>query len=545
MVDQSIVLIALPDIFRGVHADPLDPANTGLLLWMILGPIVVAAVLVVTFGRIGDMYGRVRIYNLGFAVFTVFSALLTVSWMYGSAGALWLVIMRLGQGVGGAMLLGNSAAILTDAFPKDERGLALGINGTVGMAGTFIGLVLGGLLAPVSWRMVFFVSVPVGLFGTVWAYLMLHEPPKRAPRALDWWGNVTFALSLLAILVGATYGIQPYGGRPMGWTNPLVVACLAVGVGLMGLFVFVERRVRDPMFRLELFRIRAFMAGNIATGASAMARGGLQFTLIIWLQGIWLPLHGYDYASTPLWAAIFMMPLVAGFLIAGPVSGWLSDRYGARLFATGGMLVAAACFVSFALLPVDFSYEAFALIVFLDGVGMGLFSSPNRAAVMNSLPREARGVGGGMNMTFLNTASVLSIGIFFSLMIVGLSSQLSTGLVHGLVKHGVSPADAASASHISPVSSIFAAFLGYNPIRQLLGPRVLHSLPASRRHQLTSHTFFPHLISQAFDRALVFAFVFAVACCVVAAVASWMRGGIYHSEDEPQTAPEAALSWES
>jgi MFS family permease len=331
----------------------------------------------------------------------------------------------------------------------------------------------------------------------------------------------------------------------MGWTNPFVVACLAGGVALMGLFVVVERRVRDPMFRLELFRIRAFTAGNIAAGASAMARGGLQFTLIIWLQGIWLPLHGYDYAATPLWAAIFMMPLVAGFLIAGPVSGWLTDRYGARPFATGGMVVAAACFASFALLPVDFSYEAFALIVFLDGVGMGLFSSPNRAAVMNSLPRNARGVGGGMNMTFLNTASVLSVGIFFALMIVGLSSQLSTNLSNGLARHGVSPAEAASVARISPVSSLFAAFLGYNPIRQLLGEGALHSLPARRQHELTSRTFFPHLISNAFDRALVFAFAFAVVCCIVAAVASWMRGGIYHGEDEAQTSAQAALTLET
>jgi MFS family permease len=527
-INQSIILIALPDIFRGIGVDPLEPGNTSYLLWMILGFLVVTAVLVVSLGRLGDMFGRVRMYNLGFAVFTAFSILLSVTWLHGGAGALWLILMRVGQGVGGAMLFANSSAILTDAFPHDQRGLALGINAVAGIAGSFVGLVLGGVLAPVQWRLVFLVSVPVGVFATVWAYLKLVEKGERRAARIDWWGNATFAVGLVALMVGITYGIQPYGGHTMGWTWPFVDACLATGLALLVAFAWIERVVAEPMFRLDLFRIRAFTAGNVATLLSAVGRGGLQFILIIWLQGIWLPEHGYDFARTPLWAGIYMLPLIAGFLLAGPVSGWLSDRYGARPFATGGMLLAAASFVLLMLLPVDFAYPWFALVLLLNGVGMGLFSSPNRAAVMNSLPPSQRGVGGGMNATFQNAASVLSIGLFFSLMIIGLSSRLPSTLDHGLVVHGVPAADAARVAHLPPVASLFAAFLGYNPMRNLLGAHTLKALPGAQAHALTGRSFFPRLISSPFHTALVYAFVFAIAACAVAAVASLLRGGKYH-----------------
>jgi MFS family permease len=467
-------------------------------------------------------------FNLGFAVFTVFSILLSLTWLHGSAGALWLILMRVGQGVGGAMLFANSSAILTDAFPRDQRGLALGINAIAGIAGSFLGLVLGGLLAPVSWRLVFLVSVPVGLFATVWAYRKLVETGERRAAAIDWWGNVTFAVGLVALMVGITYGIQPYGGHTMGWTAPFVDGCLAGGAALLAAFLVVERRVAEPMFRLELFRIRAFTAGNVATMLSAIGRGGLQFILIIWLQGIWLPEHGYDFSRTPLWAGIYMLPLIAGFLVAGPASGYLSDHFGARPFATGGMLLAAASFVLLMVLPVDFSYELFAPILVLNGIGMGLFSSPNRAGVMNSLPPSQRGVGGGMNATFQNAASVLSIGLFFSLMIIGLAASLPSTLQHGLVAHGVSQADATRISHLPPVASLFAAFLGYNPMQNLLGPHTLHALPAAQQHVLTGRSFFPQLISSPFHTALEYAFVFATIACAVAAVASVLRGGKYH-----------------
>ncbi|HZT53108.1 MAG TPA: MFS transporter [Gaiellaceae bacterium] len=545
-INQSIILIALPDIFRGVGVDPLRPGNTSYLLWLILGFLVVTAVLVVSLGRLGDMFGRVRIYNLGFAVFTAFSILLSVTWLHGGAGALWLIGMRIGQGVGGAMLFANSAAILTDAFPPDQRGLALGINGIAGIAGSFLGLVLGGVLAPVSWRLVFLVSAPVGAFATVWAYRKLRELGQRRAARIDWWGNGTFAAGLIALMVGITYGIQPYGGHAMGWTSPFVDGCLAGGTALLVLFVWIERRVAEPMFRLELFRIRAFTAGNVATLLSSTGRGGLQFILIIWLQGIWLPEHGYAFAQTPLWAGIYMLPLIAGFLVAGPLSGYLSDHFGARPFATGGMLLAAASFGLLMLLPVDFSYTWFALVLLLNGIGMGLFSSPNRAGVMNALPPSQRGVGGGMNATFQNAASVLSIGLFFSLMIVGLASSLPGTLEHGLVAHGVPAAQAQRIAALPPVASLFAAFLGYDPVAKLLGPYTLHALPVAQARALTGRGFFPHLIAGPFQTALAYAFVFAIAACLVAAVASLLRGGKYHWEEgqrevvDPLSLEEAA-----
>jgi MFS family permease len=525
-INSSIVLIALPDIFRGIQLNPLLPGNTSYLLWMIMGFLVATAVLVVTFGRIGDMYGRVRMFNLGLAVFTICSILLSVTWMHGSSAALWLIGMRIGQGVGGALVMGNSSAILTDAFPHQQRGLALGVNAVAAIAGSFIGLVLGGLLAPVSWRLVFLVSVPVGVFGTVWAYWKLQERGERRPARIDWWGNATFAVGLILVLVSITYGIQPYGGHSMGWTNPLVLAEMGSGLLLLALFVVIELRQDEPMFSLGLFRIRAFTAGSIASLLASLGRGGLMFMLIIWLQGIWLPLHGYSFSETPLWAGIYMLPLTVGFLVAGPVSGWLSDRFGARPFATGGMLVAALAFLLLELLPVNFDYRAFASLLLLMGLAMGLFSSPNQMGIMNSLPAHRRGVGAGMAATFQNSAIVLSIGIFFSLMIVGLSSSLPGAMSHGLAAQGVPPADAARISHLPPVGILFASFLGYNPMHELLGP-TLQQVPAHNAAYLTGPTFFPHLIAGPFANGLHVAFDFAIVACLIAAAASWMRGSRY------------------
>jgi MFS family permease len=527
-LNGSILLIALPDIFRGIRIDPLAPGNTSYLLWLILGFLVVMAVLVVSLGRLGDIYGRVRMFNLGFAVFTAFSILLSITWMHGSAGALWLIAMRIGQGVGGALLFANSSAILTDAFPQDQRGLALGVNTTAAISGAFIGLVVGGVLAPIGWRLVFLVSVPFGVIATVWSYRSLRELSERRPARIDWWGNATFALGLVGVMIGITYGIQPYGGHTMGWLSPFVLTMLIGGVSVLAVFCAIELRVQDPMFHLQLFRIRAFSAGNLAALLASMGRGGLQFILIIWLQGVWLPQHGYAFSRTPLWAGIYMVPLLVGLLIAAPASGYLSDRFGARPFATGGMLVAALSFFLLIVLPVNFSYVWFALILLLCGVGMGLFSAPNSAGVMNSLPPSQRGAGAGMLATFMNSASVLSIGVFFSLMIVGLSSGLPHALQSGLVAHGVPAADATRISHLPPVSTLFASFLGYNPIATLLGPHVLHGLTPAQAHVLTGRSFFPNLISKPFHTALVYAFGFAIVACLVAAVASLLRGGKYH-----------------
>jgi MFS family permease len=525
-INGSIMLIALPDIFRGIGVNPLTPSNTGLLLWLLMGYLVVTAVLVVSFGRLGDIFGRVRMYNLGFAIFAIFSVLLSVTWLSGTSAAWYLIGMRVLQGVGGAMLMANSSAILTDAFPTHQRGLALGLNQVAGIAGSFIGLVLGGILGPINWRFVFLVSVPFGIIGTIWSYLKLRELGIRRPARLDWWGNVTFGGGLVAVLVGITYGIQPYGGHTMGWTSPLVIGLIGGGLVVLALFSVIETKVTDPMFRLSLFKIRPFTAGNIASLMAGLGRGGLMFILIIWLQGIYLPIHGYGFSQTPLWAGIAMLPLTAGFLVAGPVSGWLSDRFGARAFATGGMVVAAGSFLMLEQLPVNFTYWQFAVILLINGIGMGLFAAPNRAGIMNSLPPDQRGVGAGMSATFQNSAMVLSIGIFFTLIILGLAGTLPHTLLHGLVAQGVPRGDAAKIAGLPPVSIMFAALLGYNPVKTLLG-HALTKLPPGHAAYLTGHKFFPSLISVPFEHGLSIAFDFAVIACLIAAVASLLRGRKY------------------
>jgi len=530
-INSSIVLIALPDIFRGINLNPLQPENSSYLLWMIMGFLVATAVLVVSFGRVGDIYGRVRMFTLGFAIFTVFSLLLSVTWMTGPPAAMWMIVMRIGQGVGGAFLFANSSAILTDAFPSDQRGMALGVNAVAGIAGSFIGLVVGGILGPIDWRLVFLVSVPVGLFGTVWSWMKLEERGIRQQARIDWWGNITFALGLIAVLVAITYGIQPYGGHVLGWTNPRVVGAMVAGLALLATFVVIEMRTEDPMFRLSLFRIRAFSFGNIATLLASLGRGGLMFMLIIWLQGIWLPLHGYSFDQTPLWAGVYMLPLTVGFLIAGPTSGLLSDRFGARPFATGGMLIAALSFYLLERLPVDFGYPEFAALLVLVGIGMGLFTSPNQAGIMNSLPPNRRGAGAGMATTFQNSALVLSIGIFFTLMVLGLAGSLPGTLDQGLRAQGVAPDAAQRISQLPPVGLLFSSFLGYNPMHQLLGSSINH-LSAHQAAYLTSRQYFPQLIAKPFEQGLSEAFDFAIFACLTAAAASWFRGGKYVHDGE-------------
>jgi MFS family permease len=519
-VNSSIVLISLPAIFNGIRLDPLGPGNVSYLLWMLMGYMLVTAVLVVTLGRLGDMYGRVRIYNAGFALFTITSIALSLDPFSGGKGALWLIGWRVLQAIGGSMLMANSAAIITDAFPVAQRGMALGINIVAAIAGSFIGLVLGGVLAEWNWRSVFWVNVPIGVIGTIWAYRSLHDTGERRKARVDWWGNLTFAVGLTALLAAITYGIQPYGGHTMGWTDPWVLAGLIGGVALLALFCLIESRVAEPMFPLGLFRNAAFASGNAASLLGSIARGGLQFMLIIWLQGIWLPLHGYDYAQTPLWAGIYLLPLTVGFLAAGPVAGHLSDRFGARLFAAGGLVVMAASFAGLLVLPTDFNYLAFALLAFLNGLGGGLFAAPNTSLVMSSVPAHLRGAASGMRATFQNAGMVLSIGIFFSLMVAGLAGSLPRTLDSGLTAQGVPESAAHTIASLPPVGTLFAAFLGYNPIQELLGPRILGALPAANAHTLTGRQFFPHLISGPFHDGLVIVFWLAIGMSLGAAAAS-------------------------
>ncbi len=533
-INQSILLISLPALFRGIALNPLVPSNTSYFLWVFMGFMLVTAVLVVSLGRVGDIYGRVKMYNLGFAVFTLFSILLSVTFLTGPAGAIWIIVMRIFQGIGGAFLFANSTAILTDAFPEDERGKAMGINGIAAVSGSFLGLLLGGVLAPIEWRLVFLVSVPFGLFGTVWAYLKLQDNGIRKPARIDWLGNALFAIGLIALLTGIVYSLLPYGGHPTGWTNPWVLTGIFGGIGVLVLFAWVETKVEAPMFRLGLFRIRAFTMGNIAGLLGALGRGGIQFMLIIWLQGIWLPQHGYSFSQTPLWAGIAMVPLTVGFLIVGPLAGMLSDRYGARLFATAGLIVSGASFLLLELLPINFSYLWFALLIFLFAVGMGLFFSPNQAAVMNSLPPEQRGAGAGMLNTFQNSATVLSMGLFFTIVTLGLADNLPSHLYRGLTGAGVPAAAAHTVANEPPIGSLFSAFLGYNPIAELLGPTgALNHLPPGQAAYVTGRSFFPKLIEAPFADGLHLAFTFAALATLIAIVASAFRGRRYLHTTEP------------
>jgi MFS family permease len=537
-LDGSIVIIALPAIFRGIHLDPLAPGNIFYLLWMIMGYRLVQAVLVVTLGRLGDMYGRVKTYNLGFVVFTAASVLLSFDPFSGGHGALWLIGWRMLQAVGGSMLMANSAAILTDAFPPTQRGMALGTNQIAGLAGQFVGLVAGGLLAAWDWRAVFWVNVPVGVFGTAWAYLRLRDNGERHRGRIDWWGNVTFAVGLGALLVGITIAIQPYRHHSMGWMNPTVIWLVAGGVALLVAFCVIESRIAEPMFQLALFRIRAFTAGSVAGLLTSVARGGMQFMLIIWLQGIWLPLHGYAYSQTPLWAGIFLLPLTAGFLVSGPLSGIMSDKFGSRGIASGGMAVFAASFIGLVFLPIDFPYWAFALLIALNGIGSGMFASPNSSSIMGSVPARHRGAASGMRSTFQNSGTALSVGVFFSLMIAGLAGSLPRTLASGLQAHGVPHATATQIGSLPPVSSLFSAVLGVNPVQHLLSEAgVLSRLPAASQRVLTGREFFPGLISGPVHHGLAVVFLVSAGLAVLAGLASLLRGGRYVMPDPPDGGP--------
>jgi MFS family permease len=547
-INTTIVLIALPAIFRGINIDPFSSFQ--YLLWVLFGYSIVTATLLVAFGRISDIFGRVKLYNLGFAIFTAGSIMLFLTPNQGDLGAMELIVFRIIQGVGGAFLFANSAAIITDAFQPNERGKALGINQVAFLAGSLIGLVLGGVLAIFDWRLVFLVSVPVGIFGTVWSYWKLRELGTiRRHQKMDVWGNITFGAGLTLILIGITYGLLPYGTSSMGWSSPWVIASLTAGVGLIIAFPFIEQHVPEPMFRLELFKIRMFSVSNIAQFLGAMARGGVMIMLIILLQGIWLPLHGYSYESTPFWAGIFMIPMTIGFVLAGPTSGWLSDKHGARLLATMGMFITGVTFIAFAFLPADFAYLTFGSVLFIMGVGNGLFASPNTASIMNSVPPEHRGAASGMRATLQNCGQTMSLAIFFTIIIVSLSNNLPGALASAVTSAGA-PSQLAQVFSSTPATgALFAAFLGYNPVQTILNtlpPAVVSAIPAATIQHLTGTTFFPNAISSPFMTALKEAFIVGAIMCFLAAVFSALRGRKYiHGQSETEVVTKLEKSKKS
>lgn len=529
-INASIVLISLPAIFRGIGLNPLAPGNVSYLLWMLMGYLVVTAVLVVPFGRLGDMYGRVKIYNIGFVVFTLAAVALSFDPFHLDGGAIWLIAWRVIQGVGGAMLMSSSSAILTDAFPANQRGMALGVNMVAAVAGSFLGLLIGGVLSEIHWQAIFWVGVPIGIIGTIWSMRSLKELGVRNPGRIDWAGTVTFGVGLTVLLVGITYGIQPYGNSTTGWTSPFVLSSIIGGLALLVVFCLIELRVAQPMVDIRLFRSAAFGMGNLAGLMSSVGRGGLQFMLIIWLQGIWLPLHGYSFESTPLWAGIYLLPATFGFLAAAPIAGSLADRFGARPFTVGGMILMAVTFVALLMIPVNFNYWIFAVLVFLNGLGGGIFTAPNTAAIMSSVPASQRGAASGVRATFFNAGSSLSIGIFFSLMIVGLANTLPSAMSQGLQAQGISASVAHDVANLPPVGSLFAAFLGYNPIAELLAPSGALHQPGVNTEVLTGQTFFPNLITEPFHSGLVVVFGAAALMMVIGAIASLFNPGRYAGE---------------
>jgi MFS family permease len=548
-MDSSIILISLPDIFKGLHVNPLAPAETGNLLWMLLGYQVVTATLLVSLGRLADVRGRVRIYNLGFLVFSFGSILLyfvpELTPQLGDTAVFELILFRLVQGVGAACLIANSTAILTDAFPPSQRGLALGINMVAALGGSLVGLLLGGFLAAISWRWVFLISVPFGIIGTVWAYLSLREQStRRTATRMDILGNLFLGGGLVLILVALTYGLLPYGNSNVGWGNPLVIGGVVAGVILLIAFVFVERRIRDPLFNLVLFKIRPFTVGCIAQFLVSIAYGGLQLIFIIWLQGIWLPLHGYRFEDTPFWSAIYLIPLLLGYMIFGVTSGFLSSRLSARAVTTGSMLVLTVSFLILRLFPADFQYVWFAIILFVIGAAFGAFSAPNTTSIMNSLPPQYRGVGSGMRSTFQFAGNPLSLSVYFTVMILALSMSLPTSIRAGLEQNNVPQQAITNITKLPPTGALFAVFLGYNPMQTLLPPEVLQALPAASQQNLLSTTFFPSTIKDSFMNALSAVFLFSAFLTLLAAIFSAIRGPRFvyeQSADHQRVAIDQAL----
>ncbi|MDQ1252753.1 MAG: hypothetical protein QG646_1885 [Euryarchaeota archaeon] len=548
-INGSIILISLPAIFNGIQLNPMAPDAFQYLIWVLMGYGLVTATILLSIGRLADMYGRVRLFRLGFLIFTIGSILLYLTPDKGSTGAMELIVFRLVQAVGGAFTMANGAAIITDVFPAGERGKALGINMVAIMSGQFIGLLLGGILAVYNWRYVFLVNIPFALIGTIWSYWKMKEVSFRAPKtSIDIVGNLFFVVGLTSLLVGVTYGLMPYEHNgnidAMGWNNPLIIAAIVVGVLLLIAFPFVENKVKNPMFRLEFFKIRAFAYANLAAFTAAIARGGIMFMLILLLQGIWLPLHGYRFEDTPFWAGVYMLPMTLGFIIMGPISGILSDKYGPRWIATAGMTLVTLVFIGLSMLPYNFDYWELGVLIFLMGLGNGMFSSPNSSSIMNSVPPQDRGVASGMMATLMNSAMTLSMAVFFTIVIVGIEKSFPSAIYESFASLGASQITltvqllADQLAKMSPTNALFSAFLGYNPMGAILSamdPNMVSAIPKEVVTTLTSSYWFPQTLQSAFMPPLRVSFYIGAVLSGIAAVLSAMRGQVYVHEIHAQS----------
>ncbi len=534
-INMTIVLISLPTIFRGLNIDPTAPGEFIMLLWVMMGYSIVLATLLVTFGRLSDIYGRTRLYTLGFVIFTLGSILLSIiPDNSGNRGAELLIGFRMIQAIGGGLLMVNSTALITDAFGSTERGRALGINQISFIAGSLIGLIAGGLLASSNWHLVFIVNIPFAIAGSLWSVVKLKQSSKRIKVPMDVAGNLGLGGGLVLISLGFTYALVPYGSSSMGWGNPWVLSAFIVGSILLILFVFIEIKVKYPLFDLRLFKIRAFNYGNFANFVSSLGRGAIMFLVIIWLQGIYLPLHGFSYSSTPFWAGIYLLPMMVGFIVLGPIGGMLTDRYGARVFATAGMIITSISLYLLTLLPYNFSVWQFELILLLNGIGSGLFAAPNTTAVMNSLPEESRGAGSGMRTTFNNIGQTISMAIFFSIAITVFTQKLPSSLFSTSLSIGLPTSIAAAISKIPPSGALFAAFLGVNPAASF-PTSMLSLIPPASLKSLMSLTFFPNAIGPSFMTGLKDSLYVAIVMTLVGAILSALSGGRYvHGEGIPK-----------
>jgi MFS family permease len=514
--NYNMIIIALPQIFNSLRFNPTAPDALGYLIWLILGYMIVTSSLVVTFGRISDLKGRAKLYSFGFLIFAISSGILSTVNGYGDSAVLEMIILRLFQGVGGGLLMVNSAAILTDYFPKNELGKALGLNQVSGLVGGVAGLIIGGVLSVINWRYIFLLDFVVGIIGTLWSFKSLRDVQKPIKQPLDIIGNVLFALGITLLLISVTYGLLPYGNQQLGWGNPFVITGLTISFLAIGIFVLVESKVKNPMFDLSLFKVRDFSVANFTNFIASMARQGILLMMLVLLQGIWLPLHGVPYSQTPFWAGLYLIPNMLGFAALGPISGILSDRYGSKVFTSLGLFVSALGFFLLSLLPYDFQLWQFFAISFLMGAGMGLFSSPNMADIMASVPVQKRGAASGMRASLQNTASAISVVLYFSVVITGMAVTLNSSIESALSSYGIH-----LNVNLPAAVAIFSALLGYDPLSSLTS-----SLPTSVASHIDTPAFFVTAIAPSFMSGFRLMLNISAALLVLSGILSLARKGV-------------------
>jgi MFS family permease len=521
---MSAIIIALPDILRGIGVNPMSPLGFASMMWLMFSYPLMVAVAVPIVGRLSDMYGRGKMFTIGDAIFTVMSTLLGIVPGYGSVAVAQMIAYRFVQGLGGSMMFTNSAAIITDVYPPHRRGVAMGIVSIAFSAGSIIGLVVGGVLAVVNWRLVFLVNTPIGIASTAWAYVTVYRLPLGLRRVrVDYLGASMLAASLVLLLLGITFGMLPSGNSMMSWGSPMVLGLIGGGLLLMALLIPVEMRTGEPILKINLFRIRPFTFGVLSALFLFLAQGANIFVLSLLLQAIYLPMHGVPYSETPLLAGIYLIPSSIANAVFAPVGGRLINRFGARVVSTIGAVLLGVSFELLTLLSLNFNYTLFAADLFLMGTGSGLFQSPNLVSIMSSVPQEDRSAASGLRASMQNIGLLMSFAVFLTLILVGSATALSTSISSALIKVGV-PSDVVSElTRIPPAYALFAAFMGYDPMKFLMSQAGV-DLPGSVYAAVTKPTFFPSAIAPAMATGFIYAYHIAAIMAFTAAVFSYLRG---------------------